>query len=150
MRRHRHRFEDSLDLAGIESVGLQALAGAAGNQLLRTRACGDALGGHPDQAPSAELGGHGEAVQRVQLLGLDARDRRRLVLGEPRFNADLGTPCALTAAHQLGDVLGQRLGLEGRVAEHDLTDRLVDHLLKARHVRALLVGPELDHALKAC
>jgi hypothetical protein len=45
-------------------------------------------------------------------------------------------------------VLGQRLGLERRLAEHDLADRLVDDLLEARHVRALLVGAELDDALE--
>ena len=52
-------------------------------------------------------------------------------------------------AHELGDVLGQRLGLERRLAEDDLADRVVDDLLEARHVRALLVGAELDHALEA-
>ena len=46
-------------------------------------------------------------------------------------------------------MLGQRLGAERRLAEHDLADRLVDDLLEARHVRALLVGTELDDALEA-
>ena len=43
----------------------------------------------------------------------------------------------------------ERLDLERRLAEHDLADRLVDDLLEARHVRALLVGAELDDALEA-
>ena len=30
--------------------------------------------------------------------------------------------------------------------EHDLADRLVDHLLEARHVRALLLAAEIDEA----
>ena len=55
----------------------------------------------------------------------------------------------LSLANQLRDVLGERLGLERRLAEDDLADRLVDDLLEARHVRALLVRPELDHALEA-
>ena len=55
----------------------------------------------------------------------------------------------LSRAHELGDVLGQRLGLERRLAEDDLADRLVDDLLEPRHVRALLVASELDHALEA-
>jgi hypothetical protein len=46
-------------------------------------------------------------------------------------------------------VLGQRLGPERGVAEDDLADRLVDHLLEARHVGALLVRSELDDALEA-
>ena len=54
----------------------------------------------------------------------------------------------LTRAHELRDVLGERLGLERRLAEDDLADRVVHDLLEPRHVRALLVGAELDHALE--
>ena len=42
---------------------------------------------------------------------------------------------------------GERLGLEG-LAEDHLVDRLVDDLLEARHVRALLVRAEVDEALE--
>ncbi len=38
--------------------------------------------------------------------------------------------------------------LERRLAEHDLADRVVDDLLEARHVRALLVRAEVDEALE--
>ena len=55
----------------------------------------------------------------------------------------------LASAHQLGDVPRQRLRPERRLAEHDLADRLVDHLLEARHVRALLLMAEVDEALQA-
>ena len=41
----------------------------------------------------------------------------------------------------------ERLGLEG-LAQHHLVDRLVHDLLEARHVRALLLGPEVDEALE--
>ena len=127
----------------------QTLARRAGDELLRARARGDALGGDADQAPRAELGADRRAVQRVQLLGLDAGDGRRLVLGEARLDGHLGAARVLAAAHELRDVLGERLDLERRLAEHDLADRLVDDLLEARHVRALLVGAEVDHALEA-
>ena len=53
----------------------------------------------------------------------------------------------LAVADERGDVGGERLGLEG-LGEHDLVDRLVDDLLEARHVRALLLGPEVDEALE--
>ena len=75
-------------------------------------------------------------------------DRGGLVLGEARLDADLGAAALLSRADELGDVLGQRLGLERRLAEDDLADRVVDDLLEPRHVRALLVGAELDHALE--
>ena len=56
---------------------------------------------------------------------------------------------ALAGPHELGDVLGQRLGTERRLAEHHLADRLVDDLLEARHVRALLVGAQIHEAGQA-
>ncbi len=120
-----------------------------GDELLRARACGDALGGDADQPAGAGLRADRRAVQRVQLLGLGAGDGGGLVLGEARLDRDLGAARALALADELRDVLGQRLGLERRLAEHDLADRLVDDLLEARHVRALLARPEIDHALEA-
>ena len=36
----------------------------------------------------------------------------------------------------------------GELAEHDLADRLVDDLLEARHVRALLVAAQIDEAVE--
>ena len=149
MGRDRDRFEDPVDLLGVEALDSQPLAGRAGDQLLRARAGGHALSGDADQPARAELGADRGAVERVQLLGLDPGDRRGLVLGEARLDGDLGAARALALADELGDVLGQRLGLERRLAEHDLADRLVDDLLEARHVRALLVGAELDDALEA-
>jgi hypothetical protein len=53
----------------------------------------------------------------------------------------------LAVTHPLGDVRGERLGLEG-LAEDDLVDRLVNDLLEARHVRALLMRAEVDVALE--
>ena len=128
---------------------LEPLTRGAGDELLSARARGHALGGDADQPARAELGATARAVQRVELLGLDARHRRRLVLGEPGLDVDLGAARALALADELRDVLGQGLGLERRFAEHDLADRLVDDLLEARHVRALLVRAEVDDALEA-
>ena len=88
------------------------------------------------------------AEQRVHLLGGDARTRGRLVLGVAGRDRHLGAGGALALAHELGDVRGQRLGAEGRLAEHDPADRLVDDLLEARHVRALLLRSEVDEALQ--
>ena len=70
------------------------------------------------------------------------------MLGIARRDGDLGALGALALAHELGDALGERLGLERRLAEDDLADDLVDDLLEARHVRALLVAPEVDEALQ--
>ena len=145
----RDRLEDPLDALVVEALGLEPLAGGRGDQLLGARACGHALGGDADQATGAGIGADRRAVQGVELLGLDARDRRRLVLGEAGLDIDLGAAGALAGADQLRDVLGQRLDLERRLAEHDLADRLVDDLLEARHVRALLVGAEIDDAFEA-
>ena len=143
------RLEDPLDLLGAEALGLEPLARAGGDEALGARARGHALGGHAGEPAGAELGGHGDPVQRVELLSGDARDRRGLVLGEAGLDGDLGAAGVLALAHELGDVLGQGLGAEGLLAKHDLADGVVDDLLEARHVRALLIGPELDHALEA-
>ena len=45
-------------------------------------------------------------------------------------------------------MLGERLRAERRLAEHDLADRLVDDLVEARHVRALLIAAEIDEAVQ--
>ena len=92
-------------------------------------------------------GRHSGAEQRVDLLRGRAGGGRRLVLWIAGRDGDLGAHAVLAVAHALGDVSGKRLGLEG-LAEDHLVDRLVDDLLEARHVRALLVGAEIDEALE--
>ena len=121
----------------------------AGHELLRARARGHARRRDAHGAPRAVREGHRAPVQRVDLLCLDARDGRRLVLGIARGDRHLGALGPLARAHELGDVLRERLGAERRLAEHDLADRLVDDLLEARHVRALLLAAEIDEALQA-
>ena len=74
--------------------------------------------------------------------------RRRLVLGVARGDRDLGAQRVLALAHELGDALRERLGPEAALAEDDLADRVVDDLLEARHVRALLLRAEVDEALE--
>ena len=71
------------------------------------------------------------------MLRVSRRDRHLRALG------------ALTFADQLRDLLGERLRAERRSAEDDLADRLVDNLLKARHMCALLIAAEIDEALQA-
>ena len=70
------------------------------------------------------------------------------MLGIARRDRDLGALGALPGAHELGDVLGQRLGAEGRLAQDDLADGLVDDLVEARHVGALLRVAETDEAVE--
>ena len=120
---------------------MQPLARALLDQRLRARAGGHAGGGHADHAARAGRAGDGGAVQRVDLLRLDPRHRRRLVLRVARVDRDLGRVRVLALAHALGDQLGERLGAERALAQDHLADRLVDDLLEARHVRALLRGP---------
>ena len=148
MGRDRNHFEDPLDFRLVKSLALEPLTRGAGDQLLSAWARRDPLGRDADQPARADLGRGRETVEGVQLLRFDARDRRWLVLREPGFDAHLGAARALAGADELRDVLGQVLGLEGRVAEHYLADRLVDDLLEARHVRALLVRAEFDHAFE--
>ena len=95
------------------------------------------------------LEGDGPPVQRVDLLGLHAGDRGRLVLGVAGCDRDLGALGSLARADELGDVLRKRLGSEWSLAEHDLADGLVDDLVEARHVGALLLVAEIDEALEA-
>jgi hypothetical protein len=74
--------------------------------------------------------------------------RRRLVLRVARLQVDLGAARALAVAHAHGDPLRERLGAERALAEDHLADRVVDDLLEARHVRALLARSEIDEAVE--
>ena len=123
MRGDRDMIEDSLDLVLAEAVGGEALARAVGDQLLRARARGHALGADADQPASAALAGDRGAEQRVELLRLDARDRRRLVLRVAGRDRDLGAQGVLAIAYELGDVLCEVLGAQGAAGQHDLADR---------------------------
>src|SRR6185436_7298941 len=108
---------------------------------------GHALGLDADETAGAAGRGHRRAEHRVDLLRRHTGDGRRLVLRVARGDRHLGAAAVLAVADALGDVGGERLGLEG-LAEDDLVDRFVDDLLEPRHVRALLLGPEIDVALE--
>ena len=144
----RDGLEHALDLVVGEALLEQPLARALLDQRLRARAGGHAGGGDADQPPRAVRAGDGRAVQRVDLLRLDARHRRRLVLRVAGGDRHLGRLRVLALADLLGDVLGERLGAERALAEDHLADRVVDDLLEARHVRALLARPEIDEAFE--
>ena len=120
----------------------------AGDELLRARARGHALRGDADDAAGAALGRDRAAEERVDLLRRDARHGRGLLLGVARGDRHLGAQRVLALAHELGDAPGELLGAERGLAEDDLADRVVDDLLEARHVRALLLGAEVDDALQ--
>ena len=144
---HRHGLEDAGDLSVVEAGVAEALLRALGDHLLRARTGGHALGLHSHKPARSARRGHGRSEQRVDLLGERAGDRGRLVLGVARRDRDLGATAVLAVAYTLGDMGGERLGLEGLAQDH-VVDRLVHHLLEAGHVRALLLGPEVDEALK--
>ena len=146
---HGDGLEDALDLVLGEAVGEQPLVRARLHEGLRARARGHALGADADQPARARFGGDRGAEQRVDLLRLDAADGRRLVLRVAGLDVHLGAARALAVAHLLGDVLRQCFRAERALAEHDLADRLVDDLLEAAHVRALLVRAEVDEAVQA-
>jgi hypothetical protein len=63
-----------------------------------------------------------------------------------RGETDLGPPAALALAHALGDVPGERVRPH-RAAQRGLADGLLDRFVEARHVRAALVGTEVDRAI---
>jgi hypothetical protein len=148
LRRDGNRLEDPLDVVAVEALLDQALTRARLHERLRARARGHALGGDAGEPPRPGLAGHGDAVQRVDLLREDPAVRRRLVLRVAGLQPDLGAARALAVADLLGDVLGQRLRPERALAEDDLADRVVDDLLEARHVRALLPGAQVDEAVE--
>ena len=89
------------------------------------------------------------AVEGVDLLGLDPRHRRRLVLGVAGRDGDFRPRGPLALAHELGDVLGERLRAKRSLAEDDLADGRVDDLFEARHVGALLDRAEVHVAVEA-
>ena len=148
MGRDGHELEDALRLAGREPLVEQPLAGALGHELLGAGAGGHAARGHPDNGPGSVGERDSPAVKRVDLLGLDPRDGGGLVLGIAGRDRDLGAAGLLALADELGDVLGQRLGAEGCLAEDNLADRLVDDLLEAGHMGPLLLGAEIDVAVE--
>ena len=144
--RDRYRLEDPLDLVVGEAFADEALTRGLGDKLLRTRTGRHSLRSDTNQAAHTTLRRDRGPDQRVQLLRLLARDRRRLVLGVARLDRHLGARAVLTLAHALCDVRGERLGLE-RLTDHNFVDRLVDRLLKTRHVYARLARVEVDVTL---
>jgi hypothetical protein len=119
-----------------------------GDELLRARAGGDAGGGDAHRPPRAVGRGRRRPVERVDLLRGDPAHGRGLVLGVAGGDVDLRALCALALADDLRDPLGQDLGAEHGRAEHHLADGVVDDLLEAAHVRALLARAEVDEAVQ--
>ena len=139
--------EHALDLVVGEALRGETLARAPGDQLLRARTGGHALGLDAGQGAGAALGHHGGAAQRVDLLGGQAGRGGRHGLRVAGGDRHLGAKAALLLADLLRDPRRELLGAEG-LAQHDLVDRLVDDLLEARHVHPRLVRVEVHGALE--
>ena len=145
-----HGLEDTGDLVVGKAVLAQALLGAVHHELLGAGAGRHALGLDADEPSRSARGGNRGAEHRVDLLGRQARHGGSLVLRVAGGDRDLGAATILTVAYALSDVRGECLRLEGGLAEDHLVDRLVHDLLEARHVRALLLGAQIDEALELC
>ena len=101
------------------------------------------------QAPSLAISLSRVGVTNVEkVIRIQANGAEQLYSAKLDCFVDLGPACALAVAHLLGDVLGKRLRAQGRLAENDLADSVVDDLFEARHVRALLVGSQIHEAVE--
>ena len=143
--RDRDEAHDPVDLVLAEPVLAQVVARLGRDEPLRARAGVHALGGDAHDPPARGPVGHGDADQPVHLLGGDVGDRGALLHRVAGVDRDLAAQRPLALHDPLGDVLRQHLDPEG-LADHHLVDRLVDRLLEARHVDALLVRPEVAEA----
>src|SRR3954454_21545498 len=148
VRRYRYGLENPGELVVAEAIGGQALARASDNQLLGAWARRHPLGGDAHEPARAALRGDRRAEQREDLLGADPGHRCRLVLWIAGGDRHLRAQRVLALAHLDGDSLGELLGLEAALAEHHVADDVVDDLLEARHVRALLLRSEVDEAVE--
>ena len=148
VRGHRDVLEDAFDLVVGEAVRAEPFARRRSDHLLRARAGRHALRGDANHATRAAVGCDRGAVERVDLLRGHSAHRRRLVLGIARLDGHFGAQRVLALAHELGHAAREILGTELRRAKNDLPDGVVDRLLEARHVGALLAGPEVDDALQ--
>jgi hypothetical protein len=144
---HRH----ASNTRAISSLGEPALAEAllraVHDELLRARAGGHALGLDADDAARAALARHGGAVQRVDLLRALARGRGELVLGVAGGDRHLGAGALLAVADERGDVAASVSALN---ASESTTSSIASSMTSSKrgHVRALLLGAEVDEALE--
>ncbi len=110
--RDGHGVEDALDLARVEPVVEQALAGAIGEEPLGAGAGGHALGLDAGEGAGSPLGGDGDGVELVDLLRVEAGRGSLDGVRVASLDPDLGAAAALALAHLLGDVRGEVLGAE--------------------------------------
>jgi hypothetical protein len=146
VRRERDELEDPLDVRVVEPRLEQPLRRAAAHEPLRARARVDSGRLDADDASRAALARRRDPDQRDHLLRGELGHRRSALARVARDDAYLGAPGALPPDDVLRDVLGELLD-EERLADHDLVDRLLEQLRKARHVDALLRGVEVDRAV---
>ena len=131
----------------VKPSASRRVAGAVGEEALRAGAGGHALRLDAGEGAGAALGCDGDAVELVDLLGVEPGGGRLHGLGVAGGDAHLGAAAVLALADLLGDVRGELLGAE-RLGEDDGVDRLVHDLLEAGHVDAGLVGVEVDEGFE--
>ena len=143
--RDRDEAHDAVDLVLAEPVRAQVVRGLGLDEPLGARARVHALRGDADDAPAGGGVGRGDADQAVHLLGGDVGDGGALLDRIAGADGHLAAQRPLALDDGAGDPLGQRLHPQG-LADDDLVDGLVDRLLEARHVDALLVRAQVAEA----
>src|SRR5439155_17736259 len=142
----RHELQDPVDVPLLEARLQQPAGGAVAHEPLRTRARVQPVSLDADRMPdpACRRGRDPDDLHRVRRP--EAGDGRPALAREARLDRDLGPQRVLPLEDVRGDVLGELLR-EQRLADHDLLDRLLEQLRKARHVHALLRRVEVDGAL---
>src|SRR5919198_3479357 len=115
-------------------------------ETLCARACVDARRLDADEPSRPALRGGGDPDQRDHFLRRELRHGRAPLERITSRDVHLGAPRALPLDYVPRDVLRELLD-EERLADHDLLDRLLEQLRKARHVDALLRRIEVDGAV---
>ena len=146
MRGERDELQDPLDVQLVETGLAQPLGRTLADEALGARAGVDPGRLDPDQPPGAVRRGAREPDQRDHLLRGQPRHRGLALDRIARLDAHLGAQGPLAFDDVGGDVLGELLDQQG-LADHDLLDRLLEQLRKARHVHALLRLLEVDGAV---
>src|SRR5215211_2438348 len=146
VRRQRHELEDALDVVLAEARLEQALGRAPPHQPLGAGARVDPGRLHADDMAGHAIPRRRDPDQRDHLLRGEARHGSPPLEWVARDDPDFGAQGALALDDRARDVLGEHFD-EQRLSDHDLLDRLLEELRKARHVHALLRRGEIDGAV---
>ena len=144
--RDRDELENLLDRRRVEPGVGEPFCRAPGDEPLRAGTGVDPGRLDADHPPCPVLRRRGDADQRHHLLRRQPGDRRHPSHRPASRDPNLGSDGALALDDVAGDHLRDLLH-DPCLAEHDVADRLVEHLGEARHVDALLPAREVDGAL---